>query len=59
MSSNSNPNKVYAIEIASGGRIRCSCMAYRFMKGEVGRKAPCKHLSAVYEDGLLAPAVAS
>lgn len=42
--------KFYEIRKQGVGRWTCSCMAYRFAKGEVGKKAPCKHMLKLFND---------
>jgi hypothetical protein len=39
--------KQYQIRHHGGTQWTCSCMAYRFTRGEVGKKEFCKHLTAV------------
>jgi predicted nucleic acid-binding Zn finger protein len=40
--------KRYYIYKQGIGRWTCTCMAYRFTKGKVGEKPPCKHMKALF-----------
>ena len=42
--------KFYEIRKQGAGRYTCSCPAYRFSTGEVGKKKPCKHLKKLFHD---------
>lgn len=42
--------KFYEIRKQGVGRWTCSCMSYRFKKGPVGKKSPCKHMLKVFND---------
>lgn len=42
--------KFYEIRKQGVGRWTCSCLSYRFKKGEVGKKAPCKHMLKLFND---------
>ena len=42
--------KVYEIRNQESGGWTCSCLSYRFKKGEVGKKAPCKHMLKLFND---------
>ena len=48
--SKSNGQKQYQIRKIEEGAWTCSCMAYRFSKGEVGKKFPCKHMREAFYD---------
>ena len=45
--SHSNGGKTYNVRTLADNRWVCDCMTYRFTKGEVGRKTPCKHIREV------------
>ena len=40
----------YEIRKLGVGLWTCSCPAYRFKRGEVGKKSPCKHLLKLFRD---------
>ena len=40
----SSSSKAYEIRRLAPNAYACTCMAYRFTKGEVGWKPPCKHM---------------
>jgi len=44
----SNPGEVYEIRKQMAGSWTCSCKAYRFGRGEIGKKFPCKHLRSLW-----------
>ena len=44
----SNGRDWYNIRKADVGVWTCSCPAYRFKKGPVGKKSPCKHMLAAF-----------
>lgn len=46
----SSGGKVYEIRKFEKGAWACSCPAYRFTHGEVGRKFPCKHMRSLFSD---------
>jgi hypothetical protein len=42
--------KWYEIRKQGKGSWTCSCPAYRFKRGEVGRKSPCKHMLKLFQE---------
>jgi len=46
----SKKDKFYEVRKIEEGVWTCSCMAYRFTKGPVGKKLPCKHMVRVFEE---------
>lgn len=42
--------KFYQIRKLAVGSWTCSCPAYRFKRGKVGQKAPCKHMLKLFVD---------
>jgi hypothetical protein len=42
--------KWYEIRKQAKNSWTCSCPAYRFKKGEVGKKSPCKHMLKLFTE---------
>lgn len=42
--------KWYDIRKQGVGLWTCSCLSYRFKKGEVGEKSPCKHMLKLFRE---------
>jgi hypothetical protein len=42
--------KWYEIRKLGVGLWTCSCLSYRFKKGEVGKKSPCKHMLKLFTE---------
>lgn len=40
----------YNVRKQEKGSWTCSCMAYRFSKGEIGKKRPCKHMLKLWRE---------
>lgn len=45
--SRSDCSKTYNVRMLSDAGFVCDCLAYRFTKGMVGKKPPCKHIVEV------------
>jgi predicted nucleic acid-binding Zn finger protein len=53
-------NKVYEVKKFEKGAWGCTCPAYRFTRGEIGSKFPCKHMRELFHDfrkGAISPRV--
>ena len=42
--------KKYQIRKHGVGVWTCTCMAYRFTRGEIGKKFPCKHMRQLWKE---------
>ena len=42
--------KWYDVRKLGVGLWTCSCLSYRFKKGEVGKKDPCKHMKKLFRE---------
>ena len=49
----SKAEKFYAVRKIEVGIWTCDCMAYRFKKGPIGKKSPCKHMLKLWHNAKL------
>ena len=45
--SETDPTKEYKVSIDENGNYLCSCPAFKFRRGPIASKKPCKHILAV------------